>query len=225
VVVADDGRWALNIQSGSTDNTATNNILLNLHSFRGSLDISQDSLSGFTSDNNVVMDRFTTDGGNNVMTLAEWTGATGQDTLSMVATPVELFEDPAGDDYHLLQNAPAVDLGTATNAPNVDLDGNARPYGPGHDIGAYEWCGDDCQPPTSSTSTSSTSSSGTGGSGGSSSSGTGGTTSGGNPALGTSGDDDGCGCVVPGGRRASGAALLAGLLLGAAALGRRRRRA
>ena len=63
VLVAADGRWALNIQSGSTGNTVRNNILYNDHSFRGSIDISADSLAGFSSDYNVVMDRFTTNGG------------------------------------------------------------------------------------------------------------------------------------------------------------------
>src|SRR6185295_17068235 len=45
-----DGRWALNIQSGSTGNTALNNILISDHSFRGAIDISPDSIAGFTSD-------------------------------------------------------------------------------------------------------------------------------------------------------------------------------
>ena len=63
VLVAADGRWALNISNGSTGNTVLNNILYNDHSFRGSITVSADSLSGFTSDYNVVMDRFTTDGG------------------------------------------------------------------------------------------------------------------------------------------------------------------
>ena len=63
VIVAADGRWALNIQSGSTGNTVRNNILYNHHSFRGSIDISADSLAGFTSDYNVLMNRMTTNGG------------------------------------------------------------------------------------------------------------------------------------------------------------------
>ena len=63
VIVAADGRWALNIQSGSTGNTVRNNILYNNHSFRGAIDISADSLSGFTSDYNVLMNRMTTNGG------------------------------------------------------------------------------------------------------------------------------------------------------------------
>ncbi len=224
VIVAADGRWCLNIQSGSTDNTAYNNILLNLHGFRGSLDISPDSLSGFVSDHNVVMDRFTTDGASTVLTLAEWTGATGQDVASVVAASAALFVDADNDDYHLQENAPAADVGTPTSAPPADLDGNARPYGPGYDIGAYEWCGDDCEPASSSSSTSTSStSSGTGGSGGEGTGGAGGTTSSSGAALDDADDDNGCGCMVPGERRAAGPIVLGLLLMGALGLRARRR--
>ena len=81
-----DGRWALNIQDGTTGNTVLNNILVTDHSFRGALDISADSLPGFISDYNVVVSRFTTDGGDTVMSLAQWQTATGHDAHSLVAT-------------------------------------------------------------------------------------------------------------------------------------------
>ena len=96
VLVAADGRWALNIQSGSTGNTVRNNILYSGHSFRGSLDISGDSLAGFSSDYNVVMNRFTTDGGDSVQTLAQWRASSGHDSHSLVAAPSQLFVNPAG---------------------------------------------------------------------------------------------------------------------------------
>ena len=41
-------------------------------------------------------------------------------------------------DYHLQPGSPAIDAGTATGAPTVDLEGNPRPAGTGYDIGAYE---------------------------------------------------------------------------------------
>jgi hypothetical protein len=50
-----------------------------------------------------------------------------------------LFVDPAGRDYHLLETSPAVDAGSAAQAPDFDFDYVARPYGPAHDIGAFEW--------------------------------------------------------------------------------------
>lgn len=135
---AADGRWALNIQNGSTGNTVYNNILLNQHSFRGSIDISANSLAGFESDHNVVMDRFTTDGGDSILTLAQWQAATGQDKDSIVAVPNALFVDADGDNFHLAGTSPALDAGTSLLAPLVDLEGNPRPRGDGFDIGAFE---------------------------------------------------------------------------------------
>jgi Right handed beta helix region len=59
IVQAADGRWAINIQNASTGNRVVNNILLSLHSFRGAIAISSDSLPGFVSDANAVIGRFT----------------------------------------------------------------------------------------------------------------------------------------------------------------------
>jgi hypothetical protein len=147
VIVAADGRWALNIQSGSTGNTVRNNILYSGHSFRGSIDISADSLAGFTSDYNVVMNRFTTNGGNSVQTLATWQGSTGQDMHSLVATPAQLFVNPAAFDFHLSTTSPAVNAGTSQFAPAVDFEGTARPSGGAFDIGADELGGGSPPPP------------------------------------------------------------------------------
>jgi hypothetical protein len=41
-------------------------------------------------------------------------------------------------DYHVTDTSPAIDAGTSTDAPDVDLDGNPRPAGAQYDIGAYE---------------------------------------------------------------------------------------
>jgi len=69
IVMASDARWAINIQNASTGNVVRNNILYNQHSFRGSVAISADSLTGFVSDTNVLMDRLSTDGGDTRLTL------------------------------------------------------------------------------------------------------------------------------------------------------------
>lgn len=138
VIVASDGRWALNIQDGSTGNTVRNNILWNAHPWRGSIDISADSLPGFDSDYNVVMDRFTTDDSNTVLTLAEWQAA-GHGAHSLVAPPTSLFEDAGNDDYRLSATSPAIDAGEILADVVVDIVYTARPQGGSHDIGAYEY--------------------------------------------------------------------------------------
>ena len=63
ITMASDGRWALNIQNGSAGTSVVNTILHNNHSSRGSIDISADSLPGFTSNHNIVRERFTIDDG------------------------------------------------------------------------------------------------------------------------------------------------------------------
>lgn len=141
IVVAADGRWALNIQNGATANQVFNNILLNQHSWRGSIDISSDSTGGFASDYNVVMERFTLDGGNTVLDLAQWRSQTGQDANSLVATPGSVFADFGNDDYRLHAASPAVDAGTTLPDVLVDLLGAPRGVGAGYDIGAYEFGG------------------------------------------------------------------------------------
>lgn len=42
-------------------------------------------------------------------------------------------------DLHLIANAVAIDAGTNTNAPLVDIESNNRPQGNGTDVGAYEY--------------------------------------------------------------------------------------
>jgi parallel beta-helix repeat protein len=146
ILMASDGRWALNIQNASTGNTVVNNILYTQHAFRGSIDISADSLSGLLSDYNVVMDRFTVDD-SAVETLAQWGHSSGQDRHSLIAVPAALFLNAAGNDYHLAATSPARDAGiTRAEVPN-DRDGVRRPVGSAYDIGAYEFRPSDSTPP------------------------------------------------------------------------------
>jgi parallel beta-helix repeat protein len=138
VLVSADGRWALNIQNGSTGNEVRNNIFWSDHGYRGAMSVCSACLPGFTSDHNAVEDRFTLDDGDSTLTLGEWRSATGQDTDSLLASPSELFESPAGDDYHLSAESPAGDAGELRADVPRDLDGVTRPIGATHDIGAYE---------------------------------------------------------------------------------------
>jgi hypothetical protein len=141
IYMASNARWAMNIQNGSFGATLRNNILLNANAGRGSIDISADSLPGFTSDFNITADRFSLDG--NFVTLAEWQAQTFQDASSATATAGELFYDPAGilvEDYLLKPGSPARDAGGVQNAPVVDLRGapRPRPVGGDFDIGCFE---------------------------------------------------------------------------------------
>jgi hypothetical protein len=144
IVNAADGRWCVNINNGSTGNHVRNNALYDLHSFRGVITIDGASRPGFVSDYNSVMSRFSTDGGDSVITLAAWQ-ALGYDAHSFVATPAALFVAP-GSDFHLAPTSPAIDAGTSTEAPSDDLESAPRPVGAAVDVGAYErqldHCGD-----------------------------------------------------------------------------------
>lgn len=144
VVQASNGRWALNIQDAATNNRVFNNILLSRHASRGAVDISADSLTGFVSNNNVVIGRFTNDDGNSVLDLAEWRAGTGQDTASLEAAIDDVFVDATGGDYHLSETSPALENGASTDAPATDFEGQGRPQGAGVDIGADERCPDPC---------------------------------------------------------------------------------
>jgi MYXO-CTERM domain-containing protein len=146
IIVASDGRWALNIMDDSSGTTVYNNVLLNLHPSRGAISLCGPGCEAdLVSDHNVVIDRFTRDDGT-VIDLSAWQAATGQDQSSVVGDAATVFVDAAADDYHLAMNGPAVDSGTSMSAPSGDLEGNARPVGAGVDIGAYEQCGAACMP-------------------------------------------------------------------------------
>ncbi|MEM7481693.1 MAG: right-handed parallel beta-helix repeat-containing protein [Acidobacteriota bacterium] len=138
VVVASDGRWGLNIQNASTGNEVRNNVFYSAHSFRGAMSVSADSLTGFVSDHNAVENRFTTDDGNSVLTLAEWRTATGQDANSLAGEPLDWFEDFPGDDYRPASASALLDAGNPVAQVPTDILGTPRPQGATYDIGAYE---------------------------------------------------------------------------------------
>lgn len=139
VLLASDGRWAMNIQDGAVNNTLRNNILYSAHSFRGAIDISMDSLPGLDSNFNAMEDRVTLDGGNSVLSLSQWQSQQSQDASSFATDLTGLFADQGNDNFHLLASSPAVDTGEFNVDVPTDLEGTVRPIGVTHDIGAYEW--------------------------------------------------------------------------------------
>lgn len=138
-----NGRWALNISDGSTNNIVFNNVFYSAHAFRGSISIDAASMQGFKSNYNIQTDRMSTDGGNTVMTLSQWQQDTQLDSNSVIATPDELFVNLLTDDYHLSPLSPAIDLGRisyySAGAPAADLDEVPRPQGNFPDAGVYEF--------------------------------------------------------------------------------------
>jgi parallel beta-helix repeat protein len=141
VIQPSDGRWNIIAVDGSTGNTIYNNILINHHSFRGSISVDAASMTGFVSDYNVLVNRLSDDDGNSNMTLSQWQSM-GYDLHSMIADPEnQIFVDHTNSNFHLLQNAQAVNAGTNLVLPTVfeDLDNIPRPQGSGFDIGCYEY--------------------------------------------------------------------------------------
>ena len=67
------------------------------------------------------------------------TGATGETYGEEYVEGDPMFVYPAGADFHLRQDSPAIDQGSPADAPAMDFEGHARPYGAGLDIGADEY--------------------------------------------------------------------------------------
>jgi hypothetical protein len=142
-------RWPINIPEydhqadpplpdpGNTSNQVFNNILYNQDSWKGVITIGPSALTGFSSDYNVLMDRLSADGDDTVISLATWQGM-GYDAHSLIATPAQLFSNPALNDYHLSATSPALNKGVALSDVTNDLEGRSRPSGAAYDIGAYE---------------------------------------------------------------------------------------
>jgi parallel beta-helix repeat protein len=138
IVMAADSRWCLNIVNDSTDAVVFNNVLYNAHTWHGSISIDPAAISGFVSDYNAVVDRFTMDDGSSVLDLAGWRTATSQDAHSFTATLDQMFTNPAGDNYNPAALSPLRDTAYAPYAPPLDIIDMLRPLHSGYDIGAYE---------------------------------------------------------------------------------------
>ncbi|MEO5905922.1 MAG: right-handed parallel beta-helix repeat-containing protein, partial [Saprospiraceae bacterium] len=139
IVSAIDGRWCILIVNGATGGEVYNNIIINRHSFRGSIALDPDAVPGFDSDYNIVINRLSKMGDGSSVPLTTWQGY-GYDENSMLADALgDIFVNP-GVDYHLLDNSQAINAGSGAFSfgVNKDLDGVTRPQGSEHDLGAYE---------------------------------------------------------------------------------------
>lgn len=142
IVNASDGRWCILAVNASDSARVYNNIIINQHSFRGSIALDPDAVPGFDSDYNIVINRLSRMGDGSSVPLTTWQGY-GYDENSMLADALsDIFIDP-GTDYQLLEDSQAKDAGNGDLAFGVDEDilGNLRPQGSEHDLGAYEASG------------------------------------------------------------------------------------
>lgn len=142
IINATDARWCVLIVNGSSGARIYNNILINQHPTRGSIALNTADTAGFMSDYNIVINRLSNMGDGSSVPFSTWQ-TYGYDAHSMLAAPMtEIFVDPIlpDVDYHLEEDSQPVDAGSSALAfgVNVDLDGNTRPQGDHHDIGAYE---------------------------------------------------------------------------------------
>ena len=143
IVMAPSSRWCINIpKSGKgrpnpTGNKIKNNILYTPSTTKGSVLIYSSTASGFESDYNVVVNRFSASGGKRIITLAQWK-ALGYDLHSIISMPNDLFVNPTNDDYHLKTGSPAINAGTSLAGVTDDIDSISRPQGSAYDIGCYE---------------------------------------------------------------------------------------
>ena len=137
IVVAADGRWAINIpNNGCTGNQLIANILYSNHSYRGAINIVDGARSGFASNHNVLEGVFSTNGGDSILTFTQWK-TLGYDANSKVSTPTALFVNPSSD-FHLKSGSPAINIGTTLASVKTDFDGRVRPQGASSDAGAFE---------------------------------------------------------------------------------------
>ena len=140
IINASNARWCILIVNGATGAQVYNNILINQHPWRGSIAVDPDAVPGFDSDYNIVVNSLSNQGDGETMTLTEWQ-AFGFDAHSLLADPLaDIFISPGNSDYHLLDNAQAVNSGNSAYSfgISIDIEGTSRPQGDEVDMGAYE---------------------------------------------------------------------------------------
>jgi parallel beta-helix repeat protein len=143
IVMAPNSRFVINIPNDGggkkppVGNVIENNILYTPDAGHGSVLIAKAGVEGFQSDYNVVVNVFSANDDTSTINLKKWQSH-GYDLHSIIATPAQLFVNPASNNYQLKAGSPAIDKGTALSAVPTDILGVARPQGAGYDIGSYE---------------------------------------------------------------------------------------
>lgn len=142
IVMAKNSRFVINIpddgggKAPPVGNVVENNILYTPDANHGSVLIASTGVPGFESDYNVVVNVFSDNNDSSTISLASWQ-ANGYDLHSIIATPTQLFVNPAKANFQLKTGSPAIDAGTTLSAVTTDILGVSRPAG-GYDIGCYQ---------------------------------------------------------------------------------------
>ena len=134
------GRNVVYITKGKSlpiNNKIKNNILYTNRTDKSSICMYSSSITGFESDYNVVVDRFSVNDGRTIITLATWR-TYGYDAHSLISDPATLFVDPANHNFHLKSTSPAINAGTTLTEVVDDLENYPRTAG-SYDIGCYEY--------------------------------------------------------------------------------------
>lgn len=140
IVVPSDGRWGILLRDGAQLNTKVyNNIIINLHSWRGS--IATEDTAGLSSDYNLLSDKMSWEGDGTVFTLAEWQNL-NLDENSVVNQGLNaVFEDFNNGVLELISGSPAIDAGQKALTESLvieDIVGLPRPQGREYDMGCFE---------------------------------------------------------------------------------------
>lgn len=140
IVQDDTSRWAILLVNGAANATLKNNIIINQHSFRGSINIDAASRSGLVSDYNIFTNRFTLTDGNSVIDSTAWKNL-GYDSHSFFNPNLSnLFTNYALGDFTLKTGSKAINFGTTDISASIpfDFNTNNRINGAAPDAGAFE---------------------------------------------------------------------------------------
>lgn len=143
IVQATNSRYPMNIPDDGivappVGNVVENNILYTPDTYHGSICVAGKAVPGFKSDYNVVVGRFSDNNDDSLISWAAWQNL-GYDKHSVVATPLQLFVNPAAYNFQLKSGSPAINAGTPLADVPFDILGVPRPQGKGWDIGCYEY--------------------------------------------------------------------------------------
>jgi len=128
--------WAIKFIQDDGGHIIFNNVLL---SNLGSIAVEHANVQ---SNNNIVQNQFSLNGGSSILSLASW-NSSGNDVASIIETPTQTYTNPAGSNFQLNTSSAALDsVGVGTfggiNAPGDDFYGTLRPQGVKTDVGAIE---------------------------------------------------------------------------------------